>query len=249
MDNVDSGFKPINPLSLIIAMILLTIHVSLDKNPYYPLAMILWSFVLSRWITDYTPLQFLYKLRVPVVVGVFYAGFILLGKHMARAPVDYLYTISLGLRFIAIASLSFIFIKTINPKLLVLSFIKYFKMTDAMGFAFLSAYRFFPSFKEELQQIKFSHAVRGIGASGPFAPIINMKNYTIPILVTAIRRGIRISVAMENRGFGKFETRTYYDELTMSPWDKKLLLMNILVISGGFFLLMAFGLIRIKGGY
>lgn len=249
MNPSEDAREELNPLVLIITMIVVTIGISLDKRPFYTLAMIVWAIALSQIVTSYSPVRFLWKLRYPFLIGFLYSVFIIIGKKLGNHSLDMEFTIALGLRFIAIAAYSFVFIETINPKLLVMSFIKYFKMTDAMGFAFLSAYRFFPTFRHELQQIKFSHAVRGIGAKGITAPIVNLKNYTIPILVSAIRRGIRISIAMENRAFGKYETRVYYDELTMTKRDKRLLVTNLLVLLGCFVLFYFFNLIQFRGGH
>lgn len=76
------------------------------------------------------------------------------------------------------------------------------------------AYRFLPTFKDEFEIIKHSYQVRGVVEDkNVFIQIWNTKKYVIPMMATEVRKGMRISMAMETRAFGKYKSRTYYRQL------------------------------------
>ena len=77
-----------------------------------------------------------------------------------------------------------------------------------------------PEFKDELETIKYAHRVRGISdGKNPLSKVWNSKRYIIPMMANAVRKGIRISMAMETRGFGKYNKRTNYKNQTIEKTD------------------------------
>ena len=123
-----------------------------------------------------------------------------------------------------------VFVKTTDPTELIIALIKYFKVPPKYGFSFLSAYRFLPTFKDEMKIIKYAHQVRGIQESkNPLIKVWNSKRYILPMLATAIRKGIRISIAMETRAFDKYTNRTYYRNLTLDK--REILISSIYILS------------------
>lgn len=236
----------INPIIKIIIVILITITATLDRNPYFSVFLFLLTIIIVKLFSKMTILEYLYKIKVVVLMAAVYIFFIVLSKWLSKETIDFEYIFALAFRFVIIGSYSFIFIQTVNPKELVMALIKYLKLSERMGFAFLSAYRFLPTFSLELEQIKFSHATRGIGDSGIFSAIKNIKTYTVPLLVNAVRRGSRLSISMESRGFGKYDKRVYYSELTISSLDKKALVLYLLIYIISFVIFMHFNLINIS---
>ncbi len=59
---------------------------------------------------------------------------------------------------------------------------------------------------------------------------MEFKRYILPMMANAVRKGIRISMAMETRAFDKYKTRTYYRELHMSINEIIMTAMYILYI-------------------
>jgi energy-coupling factor transport system permease protein len=140
---------------------------------------------------------------------------------------------------------SAVFVKTTDPTEFVMSLIKYFKMPVKIGYAFLTAYRFLPSFKDELETIKYAHQVRGIVESrNPVVQVWNSQKYIIPMMANAVRKGIRISMAMETRAFGKYETRTFYRKLEMNTEEIAAAAAYIIYILVILTLLTAWGFTR-----
>lgn len=219
----------ISPIIKIIIVILITITTTLDRNPYFSILLFIYSICILQFISNVSILEYLSKLKGVFLIAIVYSGFILLSKRIGNEFMDFEYAFALGFRFVLIAGYSMIFVNSVNPKEFVMSLIKYFKMSERLGFAFLAAYRFFPTFSEELEQIKFSHATRGVGDNGRFSWIKNMTRYSIPMLVTAIRKGTRLSISMESRGFGKYPQRTYYKKIGISNLDKKAIIFYCII--------------------
>ena len=69
----------------------------------------------------------------------------------------------------------------------------------------------------------------------------NSKRYIIPMLATAVRKGIRLSIAMETRAFGKYDTRTYYRSLSISRED--IIASSIFIL----YIVLIIGLLALKG--
>ena len=128
--------------------------------------------------------------------------------------------LGLGLKIILISLYTAVFVKTTDPTEFVIALIKYFKIPSTYAYAFLAAYRFLPTFKEDYEIIRHAYQVRGVAESkNIFVKIFETKRYIIPMMATAVRKGIRISMAMETRAFGKYKTRTYYRQLTLSKGE------------------------------
>ena len=67
-----------------------------------------------------------------------------------------------------------------------------------------------------MDTIRYAHQVRGVTESrNPLSRVWNMKRYVIPMMAGAVRKAIRISMAMETRAFGKYPDRTWYRNLSM----------------------------------
>ena len=52
-----------------------------------------------------------------------------------------------------------------------------------------------------------------------FDPIREMLGYAIPLMASAVRKGERVALAMESRGFGALSQRTYFRVTTLGRND------------------------------
>lgn len=127
--------------------------------------------------------------------------------------------ISLGLRSLIFASWSLLFVLTTEPTKLMLSLIQHCKLPPRFGYGMMAAYRFLPLFKQEYDQIRAAHRIRGLGESkGLLKKMTELKRYAIPLLASAIRRAERVAIAMEAKGFDGSRKRTFYRKVL---WTKK----------------------------
>nr|WP_278335709.1 energy-coupling factor transporter transmembrane component T [Proteiniborus sp. DW1] len=95
------------------------------------------------------------------------------------------------------------------------------KLPYVVGYSTLTAYRFLPTFKDELEKIRLAHVVRGIEEKkGFFGKTEIVKRYFVPMLATAIRKGEKVVLAMESKAFGTYKERTFYKEIKIEKLDK-----------------------------
>lgn len=217
MDNKVKLINRMNPFLKIIILIIITIIGSLEFNPFLPTALIIIAIITASLFSDLTIKELLKSVRVFLGMSIGFMGFILLSRFISKEDLMIISVLGLGLKIVLISIYSAIFVKTTDPTKMVISLIKYFKLPPKFAYAFLTAYRFLPTFKEEFDIIKHAYQVRGIVESkNVFVNIWNTKRYVIPMMATAVRKGIRISMAMETRSFGKYKTRTYYRQLAIN---------------------------------
>ncbi len=206
-----------NPLFKFLILIIVTIIGSLDFMPFVSSTLIISGLVLASLFSSMSIKSILSSVKAFIAMSIGFMTIILLVRFFSNESLQLLNVLGLGFRIILISVYTTIFVKTTNPVEFVMVLIEYFKVPDKFGYAFLTAYRFLPTFKDELEIIKYAHQVRGISESrNPLVRVWSSQRYILPMLANAVRKGIRISMAMETRAFGKYDTRTYYRELTIS---------------------------------
>lgn len=120
-----------------------------------------------------------------------------------------------GLRVVAIMGSSFLFVRTTNPRDLVVALISFglpYRYAWMLFIAMLSV----PVFESEITVIKEAQAVRGIKpAANPIAERLQMyRRYMFPLLASALRRVENLAVAMDSRAFGAYSDRTFIDDFS-----------------------------------
>lgn len=128
--------------------------------------------------------------------------------------------LALSFRCLIYGSWSALFIMTTDPIMLLLGLIQQGKLPDKFGYGIMAAYRLIPNFKEELDQLQLAYSLRGVNDSRSMIGFINkIKRYSIPLLASSIRKAIRISIAMESKGFNGAKERNYYRQTHWSWRD------------------------------
>ncbi len=232
-----------NPFLKILILIVVTLIGSFEFMPFLPLVLTLLALITIVLFSDLKMLDLFKAIKVFIIMSIGYMGFILLARYISGQPFMIITVLGLGFKIILISVYSAIFVKTTDPSELVISLIKYFKLSPKFAYAFLTAYRFLPTFKEEFEIIKHAHQVRGIEESkNVLLKIWNTKRYIIPMMATAVRKGIRISMSMETRAFGKTKCRTYYRKLILHKDEIIYLIIYILAVLSITLILSYFGL-------
>ncbi len=220
MMNSDIYLKSMNPLWKVWILIIITIIATFDFKPFLSISLIILGLLIVGIFSDIKIVDMLKKLAPLSLVATGFVLVITLTRYFSGEKLNFIGTLAISLRIILIGLYSNIFVNTTNPMEFVISLNKYFGMPIIWCYSFLSAYRFLPNFKEELQVIKFAHQVRGIDpGKGVIGYIINTKRMIIPMMTTAIRKGIRVSMAMETKGFGKHSKRTNFRKISINKKD------------------------------
>ncbi|MBN8234806.1 energy-coupling factor transporter transmembrane protein EcfT [Halobacillus kuroshimensis] len=144
---------------------------------------------------------------------------------------DLLMALALSFRVMAFAALSLLFVFTTNMVHFILSLIQQLKLPPKLAYGLMAGYRFLPMMKEEFDQIRAAHRIRGVTESksvkGRFK---QLKRYSIPLLAGAVRKAERTAAAMESKGFTGERSRTFYRPMKISTkdWGFPLLMFTVL---------------------
>jgi energy-coupling factor transport system permease protein len=117
--------------------------------------------------------------------------------------------LALGLRVFAIALPGVIVLATTDPTDLADSLIQQLKAPPRFAIGALAAFRLLPLLGDEWEMLTLARRARGVDPGGnPVARLRLFGSTAFALLVGAIRRGTRLAVAMDARGFGELASRT-----------------------------------------
>jgi energy-coupling factor transport system permease protein len=122
-----------------------------------------------------------------------------------------------GLRLMAIMSSSYIFVRTTNPRHLVVALVQLGVPYRYAWMIFLSLLSL-PVFEVEITTVREAQLVRGVrpGTNRLQERLEMTRRYILPLLVSALRRVETIAIAMDSRAFGAFPQRTFIDQFRWS---------------------------------
>jgi energy-coupling factor transport system permease protein len=127
----------------------------------------------------------------------------------------------LAARLAAIALVGLLATATSDPTHLADALVQQLGVSPRFAIGSLAALRLLPRFALEWQQIELARRARGLDAGrNPFVAMRIFAGQLITLLVAAIRRGTRMAVAMEARGFGAKPCRSVArpQRMTVGDW-------------------------------
>jgi energy-coupling factor transport system permease protein len=118
--------------------------------------------------------------------------------------------LGLGLRLVAIALPGILVFATTDPTDLADALVQNAKAPARFAIGALAAFRLVPLLGQEWQALTLARRARGVDAGhNPVAALRLFVSTGFALLVGAIRRGTRLAVAMDARGFDSTTPRTY----------------------------------------
>jgi energy-coupling factor transport system permease protein len=101
------------------------------------------------------------------------------------------------------------------------------------GFTLITALRLVPTFEQEGQIVYNAQLARGVryDIKSPRRFMTLVRQFLLPLLVSALGKVDSLSVSMEGRCFGKYRTRTFLRELHATWRDG--LALGLLVLATG----------------
>jgi energy-coupling factor transport system permease protein len=128
--------------------------------------------------------------------------------------------LGLGARLLAIVLAGLLATATTQPTDLADALVQQLRLSPRFAVGALSALRLLPILSREWQILAMARRARGVEAGrSPIAAVRLFAGQLLSILVTAIRRGTRLALAMEARGFGALPCRTSAREQRMRGGD------------------------------
>ena len=227
-----------NPLAKLgaAAIVMLALFVSADPiTPALVLVPILGAIPLSgvsaRALLARTWPLFVAAIGASAINGLFGVG----GPSLPAA-------IAVGLRLVAIALAGVVAFVTIDPTDLADSLMQHLHAPPRFAVGALAAFRLLPLFATEWETIGLARRARGIDdRSSWLRRAGSFRERSFALLVAAIRRGVRLAVAMDARGFANMTCRTSARPQPFTSLDRALLGSAVLVGIGAVWVGIALG--------
>lgn len=128
--------------------------------------------------------------------------------------------LGIGLRLTAILAGSLLYIATTDPSDFAVSLIQNVRIPYRFAYALLISYRFLPRMRQEAETLRLAHRVRGRGRPRTLRDRLDgIRLLAVPLLASAIRKSERTALAMDARGFGASEERTYLRRMRVRAHD------------------------------
>ncbi|OPJ55361.1 energy-coupling factor transporter transmembrane component T family protein [Clostridium oryzae] len=146
------------------------------------------------------------------------------------------YTLTLSCKYICMLPVTLIFIFTTHPSSFASS-LNRVGISYKVAYAVNIALRYIPDVRSEVQNIINAQEARGVAFKRGDAPLFKrLKNYIVillPLIISSLDRVEVISNAMDLRGFGRYDKRTWYSRRTLKRLDFIFLGLIVLLLIGG----------------
>ncbi|WP_435827456.1 energy-coupling factor transporter transmembrane component T family protein [Actinoplanes philippinensis] len=137
---------------------------------------------------------------------------------------------ALVLRIFAVALPGIVVFATTDPTDLADALVQNAKAPARFAIGALAALRLVPLLGDEWRSLSLARRARGIDAGrNPVAKVRLFASTAFALLVGALRRGVRLAVAMDARGFDADTPRTYARRQYFTGADTALLVLSLLV--------------------
>jgi len=218
-----------NPLAKLGAAAIVMLVLFLSVDPVTPLVLLgaiavavrLSGIPAGALLVRSAPL-FVAAIGAAAVNGIFGSG----GPSLVAA-------IATALRLVAIALAGIVAFVTIDPTDLADSLVQHLRASPRFAVGALAAFRLLPLFATEWETIGLARRARGIDDGGSLVTRIgSFRERSFTLLVAAIRRGVRLALAMDARGFATTACRTIARPQPFTDRDRALLLAAVLISVG-----------------
>jgi len=216
----DSFLQRLNPLTKLAACFVAAVCVSTAGEPTTPALVVLLALAATR-LLGHVPWSLLFRtiaFGLLASFGVFWTYTLFYG---GSGPA-WVYGLTMATRLLAIMSASALFVLTTDPTQFVRALMHQAHVSPRIAYSVFAAYRFVPLLQVEFESIRAAHQMRGgAGRGGWLEKVRETAGYAIPLLVSAVRKGERVALAMDSRGFGALPAgkRTFFRVTTLSRAD------------------------------
>jgi energy-coupling factor transport system permease protein len=208
-----------NPLAKLLACFLIGLGAALTNDPVTPAFMLAGALVVLA--LGGIRLAILLRRGWPLLLSATGLGATTLVFGDSDQP--WLTALAVTVRVLAVALPGFAVLLTIDPTDLADSLVQLGRVPARFAYAALAALRLLPLLALEWQTI--THARRARGVSAGRNPVSRLRLFTsvaFALLVGAVRRGTRLAVAMDARGFDSAGPRTVARPQALRPSDMAL---------------------------
>lgn len=197
----------INPIAQIVAILAITVTALATVDLLTPTVLVLAELTLLPAAGLANPRRLLAK-TWPLLLSALGIAWVTL-LFAAGGGWDWLGAAALALRVIAVALPGVLFLSSTDPVRVADALAIHWRMSTRFAYGALAALRLAPLLVTEWQAIRLARRARGVDAGrNPITAVRLFAAAAFTLLVGAIRRGSRLAVAMDARGFDSAATRT-----------------------------------------
>src|SRR4029453_13347197 len=150
--------------------------------------------------------------------------------------------LTVTIRVLAVALPGVVILLTVDPTDLADSLVQNARVPARFAYAALAARRLLPLMGAEWQTIKAARRARGIDAArNPLRHVELFAGTVFTLLVGAVRRGTRLALAMDARGFDATPPRTLARPQAVRPSDVALVIGAFVLLATAATVSIAFG--------
>jgi energy-coupling factor transport system permease protein len=144
-------------------------------------------------------------------------------------------------RFLSVILLSYLFVLTTEPNDLAYALMRA-GLPYRYGFSLITALRLVPTFEQEGRTVYAAQLARGVryDVRSPRRFLTLIRQFILPLLVSALGKVDVLAVSMEGRCFGKYPTRTFVRQVK-ATWRDGVAAGLLVVAVAGLVGLVAFG--------
>jgi len=220
-----------NPLAKLGAAAIVMLVLFLSVDPVTPLV-ILAAIAVAIRLTG-VPVRALLVRTAPLFVAA--VGAALVNGIFASGGPSVQAAVATWLRLVAIALAGIVAFVTIDPTDLADALVQHLRAPPRFAIGALAAFRLLPIFAAEWETIGLARRARGIDDAGRWSTrFTSFRERAFTLLVAAIRRGVRLALAMDARGFAAMPSacRTVARPQPFTDRDRLLLLSAVTVAVG-----------------
>lgn len=242
----NSPIHALNPLAKATWMILMIIVPIIITNPVILAPLIVWTLIMAAiarvWKELIKVIRILYPLLIGFIVIVwpfFYPhGEPLIQLSFIRITVDgIIYALAAGVRIITAVTICMLFTMTTDMADLASSLAQFvqekFRASYTFPFMIVSSFKFLPEFLAVYATVRESFMSRAVEFEKG-SLVERIKKHVplfVPIILISLDKAKNMTIALELRGFGARDKRTFLKPNMFKKSDYLLILMSVIVLA------------------
>ncbi|MDP4015432.1 MAG: energy-coupling factor transporter transmembrane component T [Candidatus Nanopelagicales bacterium] len=137
---------------------------------------------------------------------------------------------AIGLRVLALSLPAVLLLSTTDPTLMADGLRQIVRVPSRYALSMLVGLRVLPLLAFDWREISDARRARGLAGRGPASAVHGAMSRLVGLLVEALRRAVRLSVAMEARGFDPYAARTNARQSTLGGQDMAAVLVCLALV-------------------
>lgn len=158
-------------------------------------------------------------------------------------------TVVIGVRVLALSLPAVLLLATTDPLELADGLQQHLRVPARYALSMFIGLRLLPLLVEQWQELSAARRARGLSARGPVSAVRAAASRTVGLLVQALRRAIRMAIAMEARGFDPYAPRTFARNSVVGARDWLAVIVAAVIVLGATALAVEQGVWRFALGW